>query len=423
MENTSRGFHTVTIVKKLTKKEALELIADFQSYAETNDIKFFQIRKTKSPDDSDEFTKWLHSAFPEYYIAHYLPKSKGILWLLRYSNISPGFIKPGEVDRPCSIKATINPKILTGENDYLAAATEDYLEGVEDLFNAETKKISPILGEYRHYSMNRPDYCVNFDLNELKIPCTAEQMIYLIKHGDIPRHYSERTEDNDISKRKKFDKSSFYLESKSVNINCYWKHKQLKEKFQDCPDLEAARNLIRFEIQCNYLKTYLLLRDIKNKPGLSESDVIREMLSEDFCKDIIRKYFNRVIRSGDYFTLNEAIRQVQICHFSKKKEARLIMELRRINQFRGIHKVRATLQGEELEIFRRTLRDLDDININPVTIPREWNIQRIPNLLNAYDRRIEDELYKKQQEEISLQILKDYYDERKKKGKKKAKKY
>lgn len=147
------------------------------------------------------------------------------------------------------------------------------------------------------------------------------------------------------------------------------------------------------------------------------------MLSDDFCKDIIRKYFNRVIRRGDYFTLNEAIKQVQYCRFSEKKEARLIRELRRINQYRGINKVRTTLQGDELELFRRTLRDLDDININPVTIPREWNIQRIPNLLNAYDRRIEDELYKKQQEEIGLQILKDYYDECKKKGKKKAKKY
>ncbi|WP_371375529.1 hypothetical protein [Sporomusa aerivorans] len=411
MENTSQGFHTITIVKKLTKKEASKLIADFQSYSATNDIKFVPIHELKSTDNSDEFIKWLHSSFSKYYIGYY-PESKGILWLLRYSNISPGFIKPGEVDKPCSIKATINPKILTGENDYLAAATVDYLEDVEALFNNEAKKISPILGEYRHYSMNRPDYCVNFDLRELKIPCTAERMIKLIKRGNIPTHYFEWVDDNDSAK------SSFYLESKSVTINCYWKHKQLKEDFEDCPDLETSQNLIRFEVQCKYLKTYLLSRDIKRKQELSESDVIREMLSEDFCKEIIRKYFNKVIRRGDYFTLNEAIKQVQLQHFSKKKEARLIMELRRTNQFRGIYKVRATLQGEELETFRRTLRDLDYININPVTIPREWNIQRIPNLLNAYDRRVEDELYKKQQEEIDLQILKDYYDERKKRKKK-----
>lgn len=157
---------------------------------------------------------------------------------MRDSNISPGFIKPGEIDRPCSIKATINPKILTGENNYLAAATVDYLEGVEEIFNNEAKKISPILGEYKHYSINRPDYC-HLDLNELKIPCTAERMIDLIKRGDIPKYYyTERLED-DVAAKKKPDKNSFYLESKSVNINCYWKLKQLEEEFQDCPNLEV----------------------------------------------------------------------------------------------------------------------------------------------------------------------------------------
>ena len=412
MEKTSSGFHTITIVKKLTKKEASKLIADFQSYSTTNNIKFEQIHKSQSNDSSDEFIKWLQLSFSKYYIGYY-PEGKGIRWLLRYSNVSPGFIKQGEVDKPCSIKATINPKILTGEKDYLAAATVDYLESVEALFNSEAEKISPILGAYRQYSMNRPDYCVNFDLSELKISCTAKQMIYLIKHGDIPTHYSEWVDDNDSAK------SSFYLESKSVIINCYRKHKQLNDNFNDCPDLENSQNLIRFEVQCKYLKTYLLSRDIKRKQELSESDVIREMLSEDFCKEIIRKYFNKVIRRGNYFTLNEAIRQVQLQRFSRKKEARLIMELRRINQFRGIYKVRATLQGEDMETFRRTLRDLSAINVNPVTIPRKWNIPRIPNLLDAYDRRIDDKLCKKEQEKIGLQILKDYYDERKKKGKEK----
>ena len=408
MKNTSRGFHTMTIAKKLTKKEAKKLIAEFQSYAEINEFNFFQIRELKSDDASNEFIKWLYSSASEYYIGCY-PQYKGILWLLRYSKCSPGFIKQGEVDKPCSIKATINPKILTDEKDYLAAATVDYLKSVEALFNDEAKKISPILGEYGQYSINRPDYCVNFDLRELNIPCTAEKMIYLMKRGNIPTHYGEWVEDSDSAK------NSFYLESKSATINCYWKHKQLKANFKNCPDLENSQDLIRFEVQCKYLKTYLLSKGIKSKQNSSDSDVIRELLSEDFCRDIIRTYFDKIIRRGDYFTLAGAIRKVQSCRFSKKKEARLINELRRINQMKGIHRVKSTLQGEDLETFRRTLRDLDDINVNPVTIPREWNIKGIPNLLNAYDKRIEDELFKQQLAEIDAQILKDYFDDCKKK--------
>jgi hypothetical protein len=76
---------------------------------------------------------------------------------------------------------------------------------------------------------------------------------------------------------------------------------------------------------------------------------------------------------------------------------------------------RAALQEEELKPFRRTLRNLAEININPVTIPRDWNIPRIPNHLDAYDRKFDDELYKKRQEEIGREMLKDYYEEPKKK--------
>ena len=81
MEKTSSGFHTITIVKKLTKKEASKLIADFQSYSTTNNIKFEQIHKSQSNDSSDEFIKWLQLSFSKYYIGYY-PEGKGIRWLL-----------------------------------------------------------------------------------------------------------------------------------------------------------------------------------------------------------------------------------------------------------------------------------------------------------------------------------------------------
>ncbi len=357
--------------------------------------------------------RYLYSSSQKYYCFHYPNRDKGIHWILRYGNISPGFIKPNEVDRPCSIKATINPKILTGEQDYLAASTSNYLDEVESLFNAEARTISPLLGEFKHYGMSRPDYCVNFDLKELAIPCTAEQMIYLIKHGDIPRHYSEYAEYDEVSKRKKSDKDSFYLESNSVTINCYRKRKQLMENFQDCPNLEDARHIIRFEVQCGYLKTYALSKNLAQS-GVSTSDIIREMLSEDFCAEIIRDYFERVIRRGDYYTLDGAIKQVQLRHFRRKKEERLINGLRMINQFRGIHKVKAALQDEELKTFRRTLSDLANINVNPVTIPREWNIPRIPNLLAAYERSIDDELIKIYLNEMDSKIIYEIFKEKKK---------
>ena len=138
------------------------------------------------------------------------------------------------------------------------------------------------------------------------------------------------------------------------------------------------------------------------------------MLSEDFCAEIIRDYFERVIRRGDYYTLDGAIKQVQLRHFRRKKEERLINGLRMINQFRGIHKVKAALQDEELKTFRRTLSDLANINVNPVTIPREWNIPRIPNLLTAYEDKISDALFQIKINEMDSKIFEEYLNGKKK---------
>ena len=324
MNKTSLGFHTVTIVKKLTREEAKQLYRDFKNYKDrTGEIDFFPLRKNIKSDTIDEFIKWLYSGSSRYIIVHYPFRNIGIHWVLRYGNKSPGFIIPEDADRPCSIKATINPKILSGEKDYLAAATSINLKEAEALFNIEARKISPILGVYGQYLFNRQDYCINFDLQELGIQCTPEQMIYLIRQGDISRHYSERTEYNKASKRQVPDKNSFYLESKSATINCYHKQMQLQKEFPNCPDLHGSRNIIRFEVQCKYLKVYNLSKDLKNKPGISYSEIIREMLSEDFCGELIEDYFNRVVRKGDYFTLDGARWMVEAQNFRREKEESL----------------------------------------------------------------------------------------------------
>ena len=57
----------------------------------------------------------------------------------------------------------------------------------------------------------------------------------------------------------------------------------------------------------------------------------------------------------------------------------------------GIAKAKAGLYGKDLDDFRRSLRELADLGINPVTIPEEWGITYIPNLLDAYYDKISEE--------------------------------
>ena len=71
-------------------------------------------------------------------------------------------------------------------------------------------------------------------------------------------------------------------------------------------------------------------------------------------------------------------------NFNSQREQRYIDALKYVNQCRSLAKAKASYQGNELIAFKQTLKELADLNINPVTIPREWNIKHIPNFLRAY---------------------------------------
>lgn len=361
---TTQGFHTFTISKRSAIKHAEGLLDDLKKRTDTVRVRPDRDKNARDP-------------FGHHWIVEYTNGFKGLTWSVRICHNS-------NTDTPCSIKATINPKVFFGIKDYLTAANADYLERVESMFNVEASSISSHLGCFGEYSLIRNDYCLNVDVNELGLPVNPVDMMKLIKRADIPPHYVEWARYDAISHRMKTGQDSFYLKSKSVVVNCYLKEQQLLREFPCCADLMNAHNLIRFEIQYRYPKMYSLSRLINEKAGFTKLELMQHMLSEEFCADVIRSYFNRVIGKGDYYTLDGARKRIEQQGFTLGKEQRLINELKMINTYRGIANAKAALHGDGLVDFRRSLRELEDMGINPVTIPREWNIQRIPNLLDAY---------------------------------------
>ena len=101
----------------------------------------------------------------------------------------------------------------------------------------------------------------------------------------------------------------------------------------------------------------------------------------------VYQYFNLCKRSVD-------TRPRKVIHskeFNAQKEAGLIDALRLVSQRRGIYNAKQQLPKEERTKFGRRLLELSRLGINPVTIPREWGIGRIPNLLRAYNRLYDEE--------------------------------
>lgn len=385
MLRSSLGFHTMTLSLLMETRTVRSLIRDFRKYSrDTGLVQIYRDGKNK--------------IFIRYYI-----EDKGIVWSIRSNNWDINF-------QSYMVEATINPKILAGIHDYITAATYEDMDAAITNFDLEAKRISPILETFDCYSLKRVDYCINFCIDELIAGISPEQAMNLIRRSDIPSRFKEWTIYDPVSHRKKSRPGSFYLINPSVNINCYSKYMQMMERSQENREkgyppipqetLDASKNIIRFEVQCKYHKMYILSKRAEES-GNYDKNKYKSLLSHETCNEVINYYYKKTIGRSGWYTLADAVRMVKSCNYNSQKEKRLIDALNIINQLRSVARAKECYHGQGLETFKRTLNDLSSINVNPVTIPKEWGYRHIPNLLYTY-------YDKKQKEEMQKQWMEEY---------------
>ena len=418
MNFTSIGFHTFNIFHTLTVYEGSALLNHaYECRDRTGAVTVRQLGLDDADSDTDDFTEKLKSK-SRYFLIEYTAKHKGLSWLLRLTPKSPGFIIPdsnrGDVDRPCSIKARINPKLFTGIRDYLTAATADNLGDVETRFNLEAAKISPLMSRFADYEFSRIDYCINFALRELGLHFDPLLIIELFRRSNIPKHFYLHRNTAVLKDVKAAgivslpaddpDRNEFVLISDSININSYYKYSQLRDKFPDCPNIRDSIDVIRFEVQCLYPKVYYMAKALRGKDGFT--GLFTAMLSDETSTGIIVNYFEKIIRLGDYYSMDEAIKKIQSYRFASKKENRLIAVLKDVDTREGIANAKVALGAPKArEDFRHGLRELAAIRINPVTIPEKYGIGHIPNLLDTYFQKVAEERDMKREAEAMDELL------------------
>lgn len=70
--------------------------------------------------------------------------------------------------------------------------------------------------------------------------------------------------------------------------------------------LEASQDIIRFEVQCKYPKTFSLTKKAKLL-GNHNLNKYKTLLGHDFYNEKIHYYYNKVIGKGDRYSMQEAI--------------------------------------------------------------------------------------------------------------------
>jgi hypothetical protein len=324
---------------------------------------------------------------------------KGIKWKIRENVWNEGLQISANY-----VYVTINPKILARNCDYITAANLDDMNVAIVNFDELSKSMSHHLGKFYDYQLNRIDYCVNFSLQELTPGCTPEQIMKLIKRSSIPHSYKEWKKYNSVSHRKESLPGSFYLTNRSAHINCYSKYmkfidqngKNIERGYPPIPQetLDAAYDIIRFEVQCKYSKTHSLSRNAWQN-GSHELNQYKALLNQKFCTEIIGDYYTKTVGCGDWYTLQAATEIIESHKFNGQKEKRLIDTICYINQCRSVEKAKEAYDNNDLVGFKKTLKEISNLGINPVTIPKEWGVQHIPNLLSAYKQKSMDELRNK----------------------------
>ncbi len=404
MLTSSLGFHTMTLSMPLEAKKVQTLIKHFRKYSQnTGLIQMYHIGERNKVCEYNPAHN-LEYILPRHIKIKYHQEDRGITWSIRSNNWSRDF-------QSYMAEATINPKILAGIRDYITASTYDDMDAAIIKFNLEAGRISPLLKTFDDYSLKRIDYCINFCLDELITGISPEQVMTLIRRSDIPPFYEEWTEYDYVSHRKKSKPGSFYLVNPSVNINCYSKfmkfqeqsQKNLERGYPPIPQstLDASRSIIRFEVQCKYRKMYALSSRMEAS-GNQSYNKYGSLLTHEACNEIIENYFKKTIGRGDWHSLHYASIIIKSYNFNSQKEKRLIDALKLVSVCRGIAKAKEAYQGYSLDVFKRTLKELSSLNINPVTIPKSWGCLYIPNLLYAYYDKEQKEKMKKQDMEEFL---------------------
>lgn len=272
------------------------------------------------------------------------------------------------------ISMIINPSRILRKSNPIAIMHQEDIDLFIFKFDKILQQIDESLVSCKTWSIKRIDYTRNIDLNIMSDldADIVNKYIQLFSRADTPTRC--KVPYHKIKKDRKQKEGSYVVENKSVTFICYNKEKERMDKQKD-DEIDYAKNILRLEIQCKNPR----IRQItyKNK---WDTNFLYHFLDYKISYETLQKYYKASIGEGDYYSLNKARKLInetsKIKH--KDKKQKLIEVLNLINTKKSVADARK--EYGNINTFNRYLKELQKLGINPVTIPRSWNITEIPNV-------------------------------------------
>lgn len=275
----------------------------------------------------------------------------------------------------------LQPIRLFRENELVELCRfEDYFS-VEKSFNEFWREIIgsegdlPDFVKFANWKVSRIDYAFQFKTPYL------QTYLDLLQRGRVDKYFTEREYE-----------TSVYATANTVNLNFYDKYAQVQNKsYLKASEIEAARNVLRLEVQCkaDYLQK---LRKKFKLAGIS----VRDFWNVDIAEHVLRYRIKMLVGDRDFYRLDEAERKLK--EQDGNNAIILCWIFREIAQAENVRLAKENfcrkhsgVSHDKWEKFLHRLRK--NFEINPLTFPAAENVP--PKLKNPCELLSEDFLRSK----------------------------
>jgi hypothetical protein len=398
MKNKS-GVHTLNTAFEITSNMYINLFTTFSAYAKENNVYFIP--------DEDWSEKWIEEeiaraeranrTFTYRYKWTLLLKQQGLNIILQkvYCYIAGDKTKPTKKFIKHYIRYIVNPAQVLGGDQFNIYRGDDFIAICRKI-DEITASVCKWLPSMQDVKLRRIDFCHDINLYDLNIPTddadtVIRAYIKLLKHYDLHKNFRLMKLHDEISGRGYEPASSTMLRRGGVTVYIYDKHHEMAEK--DYYYLESAvsqsEGVLRVEVRVDNPKIYYEAkrRRLGNTPDfLSKVPV----LSGNFFD----YYLKTLFFEGDYYSYQRAQMIIEESGYGEKTKEKLKELLREISEKHSVNGgIRAMAEkignggdfgkkGYTTYQIAYMIRQLNRINVNPVTIPRREKIDYLPNLLH-----------------------------------------
>ena len=264
------------------------------------------------------------------------------------------------------------------------------IEILRDRFMEEMKKClrtTNRLTDLYVWDVNRLDITYNFVLQN-----TKERDVFL----DIIKRTSRlvRTKPKVMKKTSKKNQSTAEG-NHSFKFMAYDKHRQINDVYNSIGYdekirlLKESENTVRIEVQLYKRK----LRSIQKKLNFPNRNILN-YLKKEWQDELFFKQYRNSIGIGDFYSLYKAREKLFEQNPKPKMFEKLLNFLELLSQSRSIDAskkkfIKGTIVNKKLvkgslRTFNTYLNKLNEMGINPITLPRRWGIDFLQNPIRKF---------------------------------------